>query len=178
MTHAIANNLLTTEAGVGRWDLDAQASTVRIAHKILWGLIPVKGGFTGLAGEVTVAAGGSVTGTVWIDVTSIDTKNKRRDVHLRSSDFLDVETHPDITIAIASAAVVGENVQLQARVSIKGHSEPLQLIARITDVTDDAVAAAVEVQIDRRRFGLSWNPLGMLSGPTTVTVNAVFNHMS
>ena len=175
MTQAVAQNLLTTEAGVGQWVLNGPASTVRIAHKTLWGLVTVKGAFTRLAGSGSIEPGGKLAGTLSIDAASIDTKNKKRDTHLRSAEFFDVEQYPQITVGISSATIVGDEVRLQAELTVKGIREPLPLTARISETTKNAVAVTVETKVDRDRFGMSWNQMSMIKGLTTVTVPAVFS---
>jgi polyisoprenoid-binding protein YceI len=177
MTNAPAD-LLASDAALGHWALDTQRSTVRIAHKLLGGIVTVKGGFTVLAGEGTIEPGGRVSGTIRIDAASIDTKNRKRDVHLRSADFFDVENHPDITAVITSATIDGDDLQLAAELSIKGSREPVRLPARISDATTDTVTVTVDTKIDRHRFGITWNQLGLLRGPTTVTACAVFRHVA
>ncbi len=174
MTQALARDLLTTDAGLGHWTLDAQASTVHIAHKTMWGLVNVKGTFGRITGEGQIEAGGSLTGNLVIDAASIDTKNKKRDIHLRSADFFDVENHPQIVVEVISAKAVVDGVQLQAELSVKGIREPLTLTGQVDQVTPNAVTVAVQTKVDRERFGLSWNQMGMMKGAATVTVNAVF----
>jgi polyisoprenoid-binding protein YceI len=174
MTQALAHNLLTGNAGVGRWELDRQATKVSLAHKTMWGLLTVKGGFTQADGEGTIQAGGALTGTFHVASHSIDTRNKKRDEHLRSAEFLDAENYPQITVGIASAAIAGEDVKLEGTITVKGIREPLALTARVTEASAGWVVVTAETKIDRDRFGMSWNQLGMMKGLTTVTVTAAF----
>ena len=78
----------------GAWTLDESRSTIGLRSKSMWGLVPVKGVFRQVAGDRGTPADGQVSGTVIVAAASIDTKNKRRDTHLRSADFFDSETHP------------------------------------------------------------------------------------
>lgn len=81
----------------GTWALDAQSSSVGFSNKSFWGLVTVHGTFTRLEGHATISAPGTGQGSVTIAAASLDTKNKKRDEHLRSKAFFDVENHPSIT---------------------------------------------------------------------------------
>lgn len=174
MTQAVAQELLTSGAGAGRWELDNKASTVHIAHKTMWGMLTVKGAFTDVSGAGVIDATGGVTGELRIAAASIETKNRKRDAHLRSADLFDVEKHPEITVTITSAQVQRDGVTLQGDLTVKGVREPLPLAAEVSQAGSDTVTVVVEAEIDRNRFGISWNKMGALKGLTSVTVTAVF----
>src|SRR6266567_2540175 len=73
----------------GSWVLDASRSEVRLKSTSVWGLVPVRGIFRQVTGNGTVSAAGDATGTITVAARSVDTKNNRRDEHLRSADFFD-----------------------------------------------------------------------------------------
>jgi polyisoprenoid-binding protein YceI len=177
MTEVADQDFLTT-TGVGRWALDASASTVRVAHKTMWGMVTVKGEFKDVAGEGEIAAGGLVTGSLSISATSLDTGNKKRDEHLRSADFFDAEHHPTITLTVVSAAAQPTGVAVQADLEVKGVHHPLPFTATITEATADSVTATAEAAVDRKNHQLTWNQLGMMKDVTTVSVTAVFRRAS
>ncbi|MBN4046690.1 YceI family protein [bacterium AH-315-P07] len=56
-----------------------------------------------------------------IDVASIDTKNKRRDKHLRTPDFFDVEKYPTATLKIYSIIPVKDTKTYSARIDFNLH---------------------------------------------------------
>ena len=159
----------------GLWQLDPTGSTVAVQHKTMWGLVTVKGEFTSVSGEGEVRADGSAGGTVTMDAASLDTKNAKRDKHLRSADFFDADNHPAITFAIRSA-VPGENdtVQVTGELTVRGTSRPQSLTARVTQSDSSAITLTTELPVDRADFGLAWNQLGMMRGLATVTATLRF----
>ncbi len=86
--------LLAGGTATGRWVLDPARSRVQFHVKHFWGAITVHGSFAQITGEGTVGADGMVTGRLSMDAASLDTKNSRRDRHLRSADFFDADRHP------------------------------------------------------------------------------------
>ena len=80
---------------------------MEFAIKHLWGLITVRGRFDTLTGVAHVTADGTITTSLIINAASVDTKQNKRDKHLRSADFFNVETHPQITFK--STRVVPES---------------------------------------------------------------------
>ena len=93
-TSSALQELLRDGKLAGSWALDAARSEIGLKSKSMWGLVPVKGVFREVTGTGTVSAAGDVTGTVTVAAKSIDTKNKKRDEHLRSADFFDVANYP------------------------------------------------------------------------------------
>ncbi len=98
----LGNVILARQAGVelpapGRWTIDPAHSTVVAVAQHL-GISSIRGTFSAFSGQIRVAAQveeSSVTAT--IEAASIDTGNKTRDDHLRSPDFLDVDSFPAIS---------------------------------------------------------------------------------
>src|SRR5215472_9549610 len=86
--------LLEDGALAGEWVLDPRESSIRLKSRSL-GLVAVNGVFREVSGHGTVFPGGEVSGTVTVAAASIDTKNTRRDTHLRSADFFDSANYPD-----------------------------------------------------------------------------------
>src|ERR1700722_12340882 len=70
----------------GAWTLDAARSEIGLKSKSMWGLASVKGVFRDVTGSGTVSAAGDVAGTITVAAASVDTKNKKRDEHLRSGE--------------------------------------------------------------------------------------------
>ncbi|MET9906076.1 YceI family protein [Streptomyces sp. NPDC006476] len=166
---------MTVAVETGLWQLDAAASTVSLRHKTMWNLVTVKGAFTGVGGQGEVKADGSATGTITLDAASLDTKNKKRDEHLRSADFFDVDNHPEITFAVRSAQLrSGDTVEVTGQLTVRGISRPQTITARLAGKDADALTLDAEFTVDRAEFGLGWNQMGMIRGLTTVTATLRF----
>ncbi|MFJ7344997.1 YceI family protein [Streptomyces sp. NPDC101110] len=166
---------MTVAVETGQWQLDATASAVGIRHRTMWGLVTVKGAFGVLGGHGEVRADGSAVGTLTLDVASLDTKNAKRDTHLRSEHFLDAGHHPEITFEARSAELRDDDqVHVVGRLTVRGVSRPLSLTARVTDRDAAGLTLDTEFGVDREQFGMSWNQLGMIRGLTTVTATLRF----
>ncbi|MCX5051649.1 YceI family protein [Streptomyces sp. NBC_00201] len=166
---------MTAAVETGVWQLDAAASTVALRHKTMWGLVTVKGAFAAVGGQGEVRPDGSAAGTLTLDAATLDTKNKKRDEHLRSADFFDVENHPEITFAVRSAeARAGDTVEVSGQLTVRGISRPQSLTARLAGADADALTLDAEFTVDRAEFGLGWNQMGMIRGLTTVAATLRF----
>ncbi len=174
MAEALTDNLSRSDIGLGPWTFDSARSSARIAHRTLWGLVTVKGAFTTLSGSGTVDRDQGIGATITVAAASMDTSNEKRDAHLRSTDFLDAEAHRDIVVTVHSGTIREGVVELVADLTVKKVREPVTLTARMVGRDADTVAVTVTGLIDRDRFAMPCNRLGMLRGLTRVTVDAVF----
>ncbi|MEU2621654.1 YceI family protein [Streptomyces sp. NPDC007157] len=166
---------MTVTVATGLWQLDPTASTVAVRHKSVWGLVTVKGTFTGVTGRGEVAADGTATGTLAIDAASLDTKNKKRDDHLRSADFFDAANHPEITFAVRGAERgAGDAVQVDGQLTVRGVSRPQQVTAKLVSADADGLTLEAEFTVAREEFGVTFNQMRMMGGPTTVTATLRF----
>ena len=87
----------------GTYQIDASHSVVEFVVRHL-GLARVRGRFNDFTGTIEVGDGPARSRVdVSIDAASIDTRDAKRDEHLRSPDFLDVANHP--TLEFRSNAV-------------------------------------------------------------------------
>ena len=139
----------------------------------MWGLAPVKGAFRGLEGSGTVSAAGEVTGSIALATASLDTKNKKRDTHLRSADFFLTEKYPAITFSVGTLVPASEGVTISGTLTVRDRSRPISFPATVAQVGDSEVALDATVQVDRSEFGLTWNKMGMTSMNNTITIHAV-----
>ena len=158
----------------GSWALDAARSEIGLKSKSMWGMVPVNGVFREVTGSGTVSAAGDVTGTVTVAAKSLDTKNKKRDDHLRSADFFDVANTPDITFAAEQVTPSGEGVTVTGALTVRDRTRPVSFAARVSGSDGAQVELDGEIEVNRGDFGLTWNKLGMTSMNNTITVHAVF----
>ena len=175
--HAIApaaQALLTAGALTGEWVLDPRKSSIRLKNGSMGGLVRVKGIFREISGYGTVSPDGAVSGTITVAAASIDTKNTRRDTHLRSGDFFDTGTHPDITFATVGIQPSGHGVTVAGALTVRDRTLPLSFQATASVPGDGEIWLDAEVPINRADFGLTWNPMGLVSMSSTLTIHAVF----
>ncbi|MDT9694638.1 YceI family protein [Streptomyces sp. P17] len=166
---------MTVAVETGLWQLDPAATTVALKHRTMWGLVTVKGAFSGVAGQGEVRPDGSAVGTVTLDASSLDTKNAKRDEHLRSTDFLDAANHPELTFAVRGAELRGgDTVQVDGQLTVRGVSRPQTVTARLVGTDATSVTLEAEFTVDRGQFGMTWNQLGMMRGVATVTATLRF----
>jgi polyisoprenoid-binding protein YceI len=166
--------LLSGAKLAGTWTLDASRSTIGLRSKSVWGLAPVKGVFHEVAGAGSVTAAGEVTGAITVAAGSIDTKNKKRDTHLRSAEFFDVENHPGIVVTVTEIKPASAGVSVTGSLTVRDRSKPVSFDAAVSTVDVGEVWLDAELEVNRGDFGLRWNQLGMASMNNTITVHAVF----
>ncbi|MFC5905650.1 YceI family protein [Streptacidiphilus monticola] len=163
------------EAAVGTWTLDADASSIGLRTKSVWGLVKVTGRFGVTSGHGTVAPDGTVTGELVVDAASIDTANAKRDEHLRSAHFFDTANHPAITYRVNGVTPTGNGLfSVRGTLTVRDTTGPLPFTATAEGVGSDAITLTAEVPVDRRQFGVSFNQLGMMANDNVLTVTAVF----
>jgi polyisoprenoid-binding protein YceI len=160
---------------VGEWVLDGSRSRVSFRSSSLWGLIKVKGQFTGLRGEGHVDTSGDVRGQLVIDASSVDTGNKKRDQHLRSEDFFAVSKYPEIVFELSQLAPRSDQSLFSGTLRIIGISQSLDLAVEIRDQDASGLTLYAETTVDRSRWGVSYRKSGMVNMSTGLGISARFN---
>jgi polyisoprenoid-binding protein YceI len=145
------------------WQLDPAHTHVEFSVKHLM-LARVKGRFAGVTGTVEMGADPSAsTVDVVIGAASIDTREAKRDAHLRSADFFDVERFPTIAFRSRDVRPTGAG-----DFSVVGDLTIRDVTREVTlEVTDEGrgtdpwggerAGFSATADIDRREFGLTWN---------------------
>jgi polyisoprenoid-binding protein YceI len=174
LTSSALQALLRDGKLAGSWTLDPVRSEVRLKSKSMWGLAPVKGVFRQVTGDGQVSAAGDATGVITVAAGSIDTKNKKRDEHLRSADFFDIASHPDITFAVDGVRPASGGVRVTGSLTVRGRTRPVSFDAKVSSFDGAEMWLDAEVPVNRADFGLAWNQMGMASMHNTITVHAVF----
>ncbi|MGA9676598.1 MAG: YceI family protein [Mycobacterium sp.] len=159
----------------GVWNLAADRSAITFKIRNMWGLLRVKGRFTEFSGDGQLTGNGAVYGRLDIRAASLRTGIGRRDQHLRSADFFDVEHYPEISVVVtALQPTTGNAAELRASFTVKGNNEPVPLPVRIAELDDGSVRISGETKVDRAQFGLDWNKLGVISATATIAADAIF----
>jgi polyisoprenoid-binding protein YceI len=158
----------------GHWTLDSGRSSATLRSKSMWGLVSVKGTFRKLEGSGTVSPDGQASGSIALAANSLDTKNKKRDVHLQSADFFLSEKFPQITFSVAKVVPAAEGVTVSGTLTVRDRSRQISFPATVGLAGDGDITLDAAVQVDRSEFGLTWNQMGMASMQNTIGIHAVF----
>jgi len=158
----------------GHWTLDPTRSSATLRSKSMWGLAPVKGTFRKLEGTGTISPAGEASGSIALAADSLDTKMKKRDVHLRSADFFHSEKHPHITFTVDKVVPADGGVTVSGALAVRDRSRQITFPAAVELAGDGDIVLDATVQVDRSEFGLTWNQLGMASMKNTIGIHAVF----
>jgi polyisoprenoid-binding protein YceI len=151
----------------GAWNLDPARSTVAFHVRHFYGLMTVKGEFADYDGTLDLGATPAVELT--IQAASLDTKLAKRDEHLRSADFSDVERHPQVLFVSDSARLDGETLRVRGQLQAAGRRIPLEIDATVREI-DGELEIDATTQVDQRELGMTWSPLGITRVPSTLIV--------
>lgn len=145
------------------------------AFRIRHLMTKVDGRFREVAGTVSYDPQEPAASKVEIVVqaASIDTANGRRDDHLRSADFFEVEKHPTLTFrSVAVEPVSAGALRVTGDLTIKGHTErvtvPVEILGTMPFRGGEKIGFETTFTIDRKAYDVTWNRAvdqgGMLLG--------------
>jgi len=154
----------TPTAARTTWKIDPVHSHIEFSVRHLM-ITTVKGRFTGVDGTVVIdeADPSKSEADVRIDAATIDTREAQRDAHLRSADFLDVQTFPQLTFT--STRVTGRSgseFTLEGNLTIHGVARDVAL--KVTEEGrgkdpwgGERAGFSATTKINRKDYGLTWN---------------------
>lgn len=152
------------------WNLDPTHTTIEFSVKHL-GIATVKGRFRTFNASAETAADGKLTSIeATIDANSIDTGVEQRDQHLRSPDFFDVATYPEIQFVSTGIKANGANESIvTGNLTLHGVTRPVSFTLEQGSAIKDPwgnqrIASTVTGKLNRKDWGLTWNQALELGG--------------
>lgn len=161
-----------TALPTGTWNVDPSHSRIGFRVKHL-GISTVHGKFNTFEGQLVTAEDGSVTAAGTVQVASVDTSDEGRDTHLRSADFFDAETNPEITFQSTSITARDEDTyEIVGDLTMHGVTKPITLTAEVGQDADpwgnDRIGLEATGTINRSDWDIKFN-IAMGSGNVVVS---------
>jgi polyisoprenoid-binding protein YceI len=155
-----SNNLTDT-----KWTIDAAHSSIsfKVSHLMISN---VRGVFKVFDASIYTTGKDFTTAQIdlWIDATSIDTGDEKRDEHLNSAEFFDIKNFKQITFTSQSIEKPDKhgNHEMWGELTMKGITKVIQLNVRFGGIVNDPwgverAGFTVTGKINRNGWGLTWN---------------------
>ena len=176
-----------TDVCTSTWNIDPSHTVAefKVRHMMISN---VKGQFAKATGRLVLDESELMNSHVeaTIDAASIETRDPQRDAHLKSGDFLDVESFPTLSFKSTSISLVraGE-LAVEGELTIRDVTR--KVLFDVEGPTPPAkdpwgntrVAVSATTKISRKDFGLTWNSAlesgGVLVGDeVTITLDVQF----
>lgn len=147
----------------GTWSLDPAHTSIGFVARHLM-VTKVRGEFKQFSAAVIVgdsAENSSVSAE--IEVASLTSGDEKRDGHLRSADFFDVEKFPKMTFKSTSVSAVRDGkFRITGDLTIRDVTRPVELEAEYlglvpTPWNHSRIAVSTHTTINREEWGLTWN---------------------
>ncbi|MGA9520440.1 MAG: YceI family protein [Myxococcaceae bacterium] len=148
---------------MGKWNIDPSHSevTFTVRHMVV---AKVRGTFTKLTGTVESPDDDPSHGKVdvTIDTASISTRDDKRDEHLRSADFFNVQQHPELRFRSTGMEGSGKKLKMKGTLDMHGVTQPVTLdVEHLGQMKDPwgnmRQLFHAETSLNRKDFGLHWN---------------------
>jgi polyisoprenoid-binding protein YceI len=168
MSDTTTATLVRSVAGIevpepGTYALDTSHSQVGFVVKHMM-VSKVRGRFDDFTGAITIAddpADSSVE--VSVQLSSVDTRDAKRDEHLRSADFFSTEEHPTMSYRSTAVRHDGSNRWLvDGELTLLGITRPLQLEVEFEGAATDPwggsrIGFSAKGEVNREDFGITFN---------------------
>jgi len=152
-------------ANADTWQIDPAHTNVEFSVRHMM-ISNVKGQFQKTSGTITISGNDPTSAKIdaTIDATSINTRVDKRDAHLKSPAFLDVDKFPTISFKSTKVEAAGPGKwKVTGDLTLHGVTKPavLDVESTGTPVNDPMgntrAGASATTKIDRKDFGLTWN---------------------
>jgi polyisoprenoid-binding protein YceI len=148
----------------GTYTLDAAHTRIGFVARHAM-VTKVRGAFNDFEGTIKVdgAVPARSSAKVVIKAASIDTRNAQRDEHIRSADFLELETYPEITFVSTEVRQTGDSTfEVTGDLTVKDVTKPVTVEFEFEGTATDPfgnvrVGFEGSVTISRKDFGITWN---------------------
>jgi len=149
---------------VATWNIDGSHTRTGFSVKHLV-ISDVKGEFAKTEGKARIDEADLSKSSieVTIDAASVDTRDAKRDNHLKSADFFDVAKYPTITFK-STKVEAGKDGALTVTgdLNMHGVTKPVTLEGSITKAITDPWGntrrgASFTGKLDRKAWGISWS---------------------
>ena len=148
-----------------KWAIDPLNSQIgfRVKHLMFTN---VRGSFKEFDASIYTTGEDFTTAEIdlWINPASIDTGNEKRDEHLKSTDFFEVEKFREINFMADSLLEVDNdgNYELYGALTLKGISRQIKLNLEFGGLRKDPWGTdralfTINGKINRKDWGLNWN---------------------
>jgi polyisoprenoid-binding protein YceI len=146
------------------WNIDAAHSQATFSVKHMM-ISTVRGHFEVLSGQLEIDEQHPENSWVEaeVDTASINTRDPKRDGHLRSPDFFDAAQYPKITFKSTRVEPVGDNeYRVTGSLTMHGVTKQETFSAEYSGQVKDIyglqrAAFSVKGTINRKDYGLNWN---------------------
>ena len=146
------------------WNIDSSHTRTGFSVKHLV-ISDVKGEFAKTAGKAQIddADLSRSSVEVTIEVGSVDTRDEKRDNHLKSADFFDAAKFPTITFKSTKVTAGKEGaITVAGNLTMRGVTKPVTLEGSITKAITDPWGlsrrgASFTGKLDRKEWGVSWS---------------------
>ncbi len=149
--------------GMNEYEVDIAHSSIsfKISHMVV---SKVRGHFNDFSVNIKEDPNDITKSSVAVAIktASIDTRNEKRDNHLRSADFFDAEKYPEITFQSKRIEKKGDAYAAVGTLDMHGVSKEITISFEITGKLKDPwgnTRAGIEAsaKLDRKDYGLNWN---------------------
>jgi len=155
---------MSSLASASNWEIDPAHSAAQFSVRHMM-VSNVRGEFGKMSGWVNLDDKdlSRSTAEATIDTTTINTREPKRDNHLKSADFFDVEKYPTITFKSTSFKKVGpEKYKVGGDLTLHGVTKPVVLDVEAPDAVSkvqgtERRGATATTTLNRKDFGLVWN---------------------
>jgi polyisoprenoid-binding protein YceI len=159
----IQTTVSTTPVSLATWAIDPAHTTVEFAVRHMM-VTTVKGYISGVEGTIAFDDADPTRSsvTVSLDAASIDTREPKRDAHLRSADFFDAARFPKITFASTMIEPESDGYRIIGDLTMHGVTREIALSATFEGRQHDPAGMehagfTAHGILDRREFELTWN---------------------
>lgn len=151
-------------AHMTHWVIDPAHSEIEFAIRHLM-ISTIKGRFTDFSGSIQFDEAHLALTWVQVEIVaaSIDTGQVQRDIHLRSGDFFDVESYPEIRFVSRQVTSLGaKHFQILGDLRLHGVTHPVVMDATVAGTGPDPwgntrASFTATTRINRYDFGITWN---------------------
>jgi len=168
------------QAAPTTWTIDPNHSNVSFTIRHFFS--KVTGSFQKFSGKIVYdpANVAASSAQAEIDAASIYTANEKRDGHLRSADFFDVEKFPKLTFQSTKVTPQGDKLMIEGNLTMHGITKPVTLEGALLGSSADKAGFEASGKVDRKEFGIIWNRAvdqggAMLGDDVTISISVEAN---